>query len=407
MKIVFLCSSLETGRDGVGDYTMQLAAEVQRLGHKVCVIALNDPWINERKSDRSSGIRVLRFPQEQGIAQRASLAEEELSQFAPDWVSLQYVCYGFHPKGLPFKWNRILSAIIPRGSFVHVMLHELWIGVAECASLRERVVGCLQRRLLSQLLATLRPRVVSTSNEVYQGILAKVGISQTLVLPLFGNIPFVAPANPSLTFAACARQGVECSMDTKVRFSMGGLFGTLHAEWLSEPFLSLWEKAAAHRGQTPLLLCAGRLGPGAALWERLVGRQGGVRFVSLGEQPPGEISSYLQTLDFGIASSPLSLLGKSSVVASMIEHGLPVVANRNDWRPRGIRVDVESQQSIYPLDDRLGACLTAGLVRGVMKSRLNEIATRFIDKLQENGIESRLLSAHGETHDGQSAPQYT
>lgn len=404
MKIAFLCSSLEAGRDGVGDNTVQLATEIQKLGHQVGLIALNDPWITDPQTSGDRGVQVWRFPQGQEIAARASLARDLLSQFAPDWVSLQYVCYGFHPKGLPFRWNRLLPSIIPRFTLVHVMLHELWIGVAESASLRERFVGRLQRTLLVGLLAQLRPRVISTSNKVYQDILSMAGV-KSCVIPLIGNIPIVSPANPSQTFAACAKNSVDCSADTRERFSMGGFFATLHPEWPSEPFLSLWEKAATHRGQTPVLLCAGRLGPGAALWERLIGRSGGVRFVSLGEQPPEEISNYLQTLDFGIASSPLSLLGKSSVVASMIEHGLPVVANRNDWRPRGIRVGAESQHPIYPLDDRLGACLTAGLPRGLMKSRLNEIATRFIDKLQENGMKGRFLDSDGATHDGQSAIQ--
>jgi hypothetical protein len=40
MRIVFLCFSLEPGRDGVGDYTRALAGELIRPGHEVCAVAM-------------------------------------------------------------------------------------------------------------------------------------------------------------------------------------------------------------------------------------------------------------------------------------------------------------------------------------------------------------------------------
>ena len=42
MKLLFLCSSLEPGRDGVGDYTRRLAGECLRQGHEVRLLSLND-----------------------------------------------------------------------------------------------------------------------------------------------------------------------------------------------------------------------------------------------------------------------------------------------------------------------------------------------------------------------------
>ena len=44
MKIVFLCGSLEPGRDGVGDYTRMLAAEIIRKGHNAAIVALADKY---------------------------------------------------------------------------------------------------------------------------------------------------------------------------------------------------------------------------------------------------------------------------------------------------------------------------------------------------------------------------
>ena len=41
MKLIFICGSLEPGRDGVGDYTRRLAGELIRQGHQIAIIALN------------------------------------------------------------------------------------------------------------------------------------------------------------------------------------------------------------------------------------------------------------------------------------------------------------------------------------------------------------------------------
>ena len=47
MRIVFLCGSLEQGRDGVGDYTRKLAGQLIRCGHNVVAVSLNDNYIKE------------------------------------------------------------------------------------------------------------------------------------------------------------------------------------------------------------------------------------------------------------------------------------------------------------------------------------------------------------------------
>jgi hypothetical protein len=52
----------------------------------------------------------------------------------------------------------------------------------------------------------------------------------------------------------------------------------------------------------------------------------------LGEQPAQRISELFNTVDFGIATTPLALIGKSATVAAMFDHGLPVVVNRDDCR---------------------------------------------------------------------------
>ena len=68
-------------------------------------------------------------------------------------------------------------------------------------------------------------------------------------------------------------------------------------------------------------------------------------FLKFGEQSVEKVSQYLRFVDFGIAASPYGLIGKSSAVASMTEHGLPVVVNRDDGHLKGFDL---SNSSVDP-----------------------------------------------------------
>ena len=130
MKTAFLCSSLERGRDGVGDYTRRLASELIRQGHPSIAISLNDTHISdpvfELQKIEGNSVSVLRLPGTMPWQERASTARKWLDAFNPDWVSLQFVPFGFHPKGLPFGLSRHLKSIIGLRP-LHWMFHELWV----------------------------------------------------------------------------------------------------------------------------------------------------------------------------------------------------------------------------------------------------------------------------------------
>ena len=46
MKIMFICGSLEPGKDGVGDYTRRLCAHLKKHHIEVGILAYNDKFIN-------------------------------------------------------------------------------------------------------------------------------------------------------------------------------------------------------------------------------------------------------------------------------------------------------------------------------------------------------------------------
>ena len=107
MKILFVCSSLEPQQDGVGDYTRKLAQALICKGNKVKIIALNDrridggAWLG-KQTDNNIEIEVLRLPELLAWHVRLYMAKKFTGDFNPDWISLQFVPFGYQIKGLPF-----------------------------------------------------------------------------------------------------------------------------------------------------------------------------------------------------------------------------------------------------------------------------------------------------------------
>jgi hypothetical protein len=137
------------------------------------------------------------------------------------------------------------------------------------------------------------------------------------------------------------------------------LFGTLHPVWPPQPLLSELESAAAAAGKRIALISVGRLGAGEQLWNELSRAYASrIPMLRLGEEPADRISELFQIVDFGIATTPLALIGKSATVAAMFDHGLPVVVNREDccWSAPGASDPREAALVIRigrDLEDRL------------------------------------------------------
>lgn len=346
MKLVFLCSSLAPGRDGVGDYVRQLAAACAKLGHVCLLVALHDRHLSAstaliQRADEVRFSAALPWPK------REKMLHELLANFDPHWVSWQMVAYGFDPKGiLPAGVFRLAAAA--RRWPNHVMLHELWLGLAQSDRLRPRLVGALQRRKLLLFLRRLRPASLHTTNPAYQLALAHHGWPAEL-LPLFGNMP-VLSVKPYLARAELAEL-VGPLLPPEPRW-IGTIFGTIHPQWNPEPTLAFL-RAASVEGRRPVALVAlGRAGAhGDRLLERLSRGNSGIRVFALGPQQPEKISRLIRASDFGIATHPWALIEKSGTTATLLEHGLPVLVPRDDWQPRHGSIDHAPRD---PLLRRLG-----------------------------------------------------
>lgn len=323
MRIAFLCGSLEPGRDGVGDYTRMLAGQLIKVGHSVSAIALVDPYFPDRCQDAQvldeQGLTVYRIPSSWSSSRRFHQAQKWLDEIQPDWLSLQFVIYSFHPKGLPFGLSGRLAQLT-RGRSLHVMLHEIWVGFTRISPVRHKVLGLLQRRIIKNLLKSTKANLVTTTNGLYQAVLARHKIPSN-ILPLFSNIALAAP-DDAFVVEVLTRLGI--AVEDRDQWKIMGFFGSLYPDAALEKVL---EEELEESSKNKLVFIGfGRIDDSGAeefkcLRDKFFGR---INFCHFGELPAGRISQLLQILDLGISCTPQQHLGKSGVFAAMKHHDLEV-----------------------------------------------------------------------------------
>jgi hypothetical protein len=193
MKVVFVCGSIERGCDGVGDYTRRLAQSLLSKGHDVSIIAMLDSFVKEQKREivetEFGEIKILRLPINIGIKRSSLLLKNEINEINPDWISLQFVVFAFHKKGLPYGLGNLLSEAF-KGRRLQIMFHELWLGMDRGSNMKYAIWGFIQKRIVTSLLHKLKPSILHTNSDWYATQLKKI-TSNVKVLPLFSNIPVV------------------------------------------------------------------------------------------------------------------------------------------------------------------------------------------------------------------------
>jgi hypothetical protein len=385
MRLAFLCSSLEPGKDGVGDYTRRLAGELIRQGHPSVAVALHDPHLSkpvvEQQPVEGTAVTVLRLPSQLPWSQRTIEAHAWLDTFAPDWISLQFVPFGFHPKGLCFGLGKSLAGMNQTAAW-QIMFHELWLGLGEQSSVKHRVWGALQRNIVRDLIGRLHPRIVHTQAEPYRKVLRRENINAA-ILPLFGNIPraigdgWGTLLEPLVAAAAGTPQ-------TRSSVYLAGVFGAVHPEWKVEHAVHTVLPLVERSEKTLGLVFFGKSGLDDEALEKIKTRfKDRVLVVALGPRTDSEISIILQSLDLGLATTPRQMIQKSGTVAAMLDHGLPVLVTRNDWRLRGsdFQPEESSSQLLSPEQFALLNNLPACKLPKSEKRGVNQIAKQFVEAI--------------------------
>lgn len=361
MKIAFLSGSLSQQKDGVGDYTQRLRRQLARRGASVFAVALNDSHIDSAEETEDT----LRLPRSAGLSRNLSQAAERLARWRPDWISLQFVPYGFHPRGILRAALRAFGELDRIPARRHIMIHELWIGQSRNDSAKNKLLGLVQKRYVLALLRQLQPLRLHTSNQAYVETLGACGWAAER-LPLFSNIPISHSSRDAAERVAAPILKSHLPSFDRDKAVVAVVFGSVHPEW--DPTLAIDWLAVESRplGKRLVVAFLGRGGPPAEAWTSRLSRRADIDCVTLGEQPAEIVSSTLASSDVGLATTPSALLGKSGSFLAMSEHGMPTIVVREDWIPRGRPV---SRPARLPPGVYLARDLSAASLAGLLADR--------------------------------------
>ncbi len=317
MNLLFLCGSAEPGKDGVGDYTRRLCGELIRTGHNAQIVSLYDKhvvsFITQNQVIEETPVIVRRMPIITSYKQRLAWTQEIVKEIAIDWISLQFVPYSFNPKGLPFWMSGFLKALKGNHQW-HVMFHEIWIGIEKKASLKSKCTGILQKQIVLKILQNLNFVVINTNTNLYRLQLLNLGYNSKL-LPLFSNI-----SNNIIDYN-------EKKTDELIFAFFGGIhFGAPIQEFMDELKLELEKR----KGCFVKFLFVGNCGSSLKEWTMILDSEN-IKYEIFGYCSNQEISEKLLTCNYGVSTTPYLLIQKSGSVATLIEHGLPVLCIARKW----------------------------------------------------------------------------
>ncbi|MBU6181578.1 MAG: hypothetical protein KGR46_02035 [Verrucomicrobia bacterium] len=315
MRLLFICSSLNSGTDGVGDYTRRLTRALRERGHIVYLTSLSEKSGSLKSPEDDE--HVLRLTVNLPWKARLDQLNGFLRASHPEWISLQYVPYGFQKKGTPFSLPSRLASTTS-GANWHLMFHELWIGITHSSPWRHKLVGFFQRHIARSLVWRLKPKVVHTSNPLYVELLKRAGIKAAR-LPLFGAIQLDSSELEWMK-KCLSEDGITDS--NRHEWLLAGMFGSCYPDFPLEKHVERAANRANQSGKKLALLgIGGGVGTGME-WESRI-RESFFCDVArhFGRQTEQRVSAFLQSLDLAIPSTPVEFLGKSSAAASMALHG--------------------------------------------------------------------------------------
>jgi hypothetical protein len=337
LKILFVCGCLEPGLDGVGDYTVLLATALAQRGHSCALLALADPHVAEVTRTEAGPLTCLRLPAAEAWMGRVAEAKRFRDATAPDWVSFQFVPYAYNPRGLCFGLGARFRAIAGDRP-VAIMFHEIWIGEADEAPLKNKLVGKLQRHIIKDLVTQLAPRVVHTHTPLYRHLLGGLGAKAT-ILPISGNIDLAGQIDHDWLAEKWPAGWGRILATGREKWWIFVIFGTIHPEWDGEDFWRRATEAAQKAGKTCAFISIGRPGSGEGTLVKLRRHENWMT-LNLGPQSPADISQCLFAADFGVSPVPPEYLSKSGTAIAMLEHGLPVIATRPPYHYRHCPADL-------------------------------------------------------------------
>ncbi|MEM1223265.1 MAG: hypothetical protein AAGH40_10900 [Verrucomicrobiota bacterium] len=373
MRIAVICGSLLPGRDGVGDYTRCLVGACGDA-HEFLLLSLRD---QERIEETLPNGKIKRFRRALIRPQSAEEVIEAVNEFEPDVVSLQFVPFGYDPKGIIRNLIPLIKDIVgPRA--LHIMFHELWLGEKPSLPLKHKILGFAQKRLIKRALCYWKPVLLHTSNPLYRDVLARNGY-RAQVLPLFGNIPI---AEPSSVEVKKLLPWYPCQPNERIL-----LFPFSQSRsWKSRKVMEILAEAAEVANVSLKLIQVGKNPYSEYHWPRikLFAKNRGWSCDILGPRSEAKLSQLMFAADVGISSAHQQLAGKSGAIVGMLEHGLPVICSSLDIESKFDAPLSNDLRGLHSLEQPIEqiADVLKNPRKETPQSRLHGIAKKWIDDFQ-------------------------
>lgn len=316
---------MEPGKDGVGDYTQRLSNSLEKKGFEVAIVAINDNNIRKviegRQCDNQK-IKTLRIPANTSFEEKFTYAQKWIRRFKPDWISLQFVNYAFHYKGMPYKWSTHFKKLDTQCRW-HIMFHELWVGIQHSDSNKTKLVGFLQKFIIKRTINSVAPLSIATNTEHYKTKLKTIGVQPT-VIPVFTNMPENIGQNLKLW-----SELPDEIINNREHFIVAVFFGGLIVSGEVIEKIKILKQKATFYNKTLFLTHVGRSGSVKHFFTDLKEKFDLNNYV-FGERKGEDIVAFFKQADVGLSTYNSQLLAKSGSAAAMLNNGLPVILLGDD-----------------------------------------------------------------------------
>lgn len=361
-RVGLVCGHFDPARDGVADYTRQLARHLRSAGLEpvICTARSYAPSAAGTAEDRIVGVT------ERWSAGGVVRAAHELAGLRLDVVHVQFApsAYGFS------RAVGLLPGLVPAGMPVVATLHEYGVWAADGVGGRARsaVWSAVERRRLADretlLLVPRAARLLTTAPEHDRVLSARFGGGLSAVqLPVAPNIP-VRPIDPEHARAA-ARSVLGLPPDAVLAV----FFGFLHPEKGLERLIEAVAQVRRAHPRLRLILAGGLeshsvLGAeAAALRHELedVARRHGVAdaVTFTGYLPEEDVSRLLLSADVAVFPFNAGVTGKSGSLVAALAHGVPTIATS----PPGASTRATEVEGVFRVPPRDTAALADSLRR--------------------------------------------
>jgi hypothetical protein len=319
-KILIICGSIEPGKDGVGDYTRILSNELYRLGMTVRLIALYDKYVSnvtvEPKLNGGNDFVAVRIPVKLSVNKKIDVFRQELREFQPDFISIQFVPFSFNEKGVVAELVYLFSRIKRRPYKWSITFHELWINEQDNTKIKIFLWARAQRFFIKVFVRLLDNPVLITTNELYA---SRFGSKHVNVLPLFGNIKIFSRPDNKLQYKE----------DSVLRVLLFGSLTTNFEEFKQQ--LPLVKSIKDKFFSSVTFLFVGRQVSSVEIYEKIIHSVLPDAVIEIkGQLPEEKLSITIQSVDIAISRAGADLANKSGSTIAILEHGIPVIL-------RGIR----------------------------------------------------------------------